>query len=214
MKSGFKFLLFLFIFNILLLTSFAQDNNKEYEIKPLSISLYTGISIPVAGEYYWNNVWESGYLLGGNVFKPLNNRILVGIRANFNYWLYNEKALTKNYPSTFELGEIKGYAGVTEIVPSIRIILYDENNKSNLFLQFGAGYFNMQGNYSFSGTQYNDDGTITYPADSKKFQYNSSGLNLGLGIKAGKVEVFPLYSVIFTPHEPTNFISLNVGYHF
>ena len=212
MKSGFKLLLILFFFNISLLSSFAQDSNSEYRIKSLCVTVYSGISVPIRGGNYWNQYWEYEYLVGGNVFVHLNNQILAGIRLNFNHWLNDENALAKNYPLI--VGQkISGDCNVIEIVPSLRIILSDEYNKSNLFLQFGGGYFYLEGNYPIAYIEYINNTNVisTY---NQTFNFNKPGVNLGLGIKAGKVEIFPLYSIMFTPHEPTQFITLNLGYHF
>ena len=213
--SGFRLLLLLFTFNISLLTSFAQNNDSDYQIKSSSVTLYSGISVPIRGGRYWNHNWEPEYLVGGNVFVHLNKRILAGIRFNFNHWLIHPNAVTEGYPSGIDWTVTTGHANVIEVVPSFRIILSDEYNKSNLFLQFGGGYFNLQGNYSIAGTQYDNNGNpINNFSNANTFHYNNLGLNLGLGIKAGRVEIFPLYSIMFTPQEPTNFITLNVGYHF
>jgi hypothetical protein len=201
---------------LLLLNTFAQDNSAEYQIKSMSVTLYTGISVPVRGIRYYNDGWEPEYLVGGNVFFHINNYLLAGIRVNFNHWLASPKGLTKNYPSSVDWTSIKGHANVIEIVPSFRIILSDEYNKTNLFLQFGGGFFNLQGTYLINGTILDNlsNSTAYYYIDNKTFHFNKAGLNLGLGIKAGKIEIFPLYSVIFTPEDPTHFVTLNLGYHF
>ena len=220
--SGFKFkvaniklCLLIVTFNISLSSAFAQNSTSEYQIKSLSVTLYSGISVPIKGTRYFNDNWEPEYLVGGNAFVHINNYLLVGLRCNFNHWLTNVSALTKNYPTNVDWTSIKGHVNVIEIVPSFRIILSDDYNKSNLFLQIGGGYFNIQGTYAIAGT-FQEIASIPafYYNDTKTFHFNEPGLNLGLGIKAGKVEIFPSYSLVFTPDDPTQFLTLNLGYHF
>jgi hypothetical protein len=217
-----RYFFLILLINLLVLTLSAQDNltdkkeNKpEYHHKLLTVSLYTGISAPLKGTDYWNGDWEPEYLLGGSIFTHINDYIMAGVRLNYNHWLDDEYSLTKKYPSETVWTTLSGHVNLIEIVPSFRIIMSDEYNKTYMFMQLGGGYYNMQGSYVIEGTIKMPDNTPAgYYYDTKTFNFNTAGFDLGLGIKSGLIEIMPMYNVMFTPKNPTHYFTLNFGVNF
>jgi hypothetical protein len=201
---------------------FAQDNNviSNYRIdyKPhpsFSLSIYTGISVPVKGDRYWNAVWSPNYLIGAGFFKYLDNDILFGLRLSYNHWIVDQYALTKDLPLGIEWAAIEGSSNTIEVVPSLRIILAEEYKKSNIFMQIGAGVFNIKGNYSYYGTlQYKEKYPPVIYSAEKKYEFTKAGIELGLGLKSGRVEILPIFNVVFSERNPTAYLSFNLGLTF
>ncbi len=101
-----------------------------------------------------------------------------------------------------------GSTSIIEILPSARYVFGPPLSPVKIFGQLGVGLYNWNSEFEFKNIDQTmeDDG-------------NDFGVALGLGIR-GKVGpipgliVLPMYHIIFTEDENTNYLALNVGVAF
>lgn len=153
-------------------------------------------------------------MFAGSVFAKVHKRLLLGLRLEYSHWLGDQYALTGDYPQTYEWAVIKAGADIIEVSPVARYILFSEYRKSNAFLQVGVGYYHIHGSYNLSGEYYDNKNNIIYINPNNSWNYSKAGISVGCGIKAGFVEILPLYNIIFTNQSCTQYLTLNVGLDF
>lgn len=182
---------------------------SQASFKPkASFSIGGGISSPVGeGSQYWN----SGISINANGFGYLSRNILLGGYISFNRWTPDENELVSELPNVGIDWDISGSAVILEIGPSIRIIgPWTETQSVNVFAQAGFGYYLIELDATVKGSYLG----VTYQESIEESQ-NKPGFNFGGGIILGKMggfrlEIFPLYRIIFTDDGNTNYFTVSV----
>ncbi len=169
----------------------------------ISISVHSGIAQPTDSE---QDVTAVGFNVGVKGFYHLNDHLWAGARLALNRW-------TPNLPGRdVKWLECKGSTMIIEVVPSVRYVVEIPETKDHLFTQAGVGFFMRKDQLELTGIR----GEITKTSESK----SGLGVNFGLGFDFKftdkmKVEVFPLYELIFDNIGKgtftTRFYSLNLG---
>lgn len=169
--------------------------------------------------------WVIGFHVGLNGFVPLflqNPHILVGGYYSYNRFTPDEVKLARNYE--YVDFDISGGISIFEFVPSIRILINPSEEKNSIFfMQTGIGHFHYVKNVKIKGTYTGKDFWGNeyryYTTENIKDSSDDIGISFGGGFtirKEGKLrfEILPLYHIIFTEEESTQYLTLSIGFKF
>lgn len=176
---------------------------------PVCFGLNGGIS-KARGE--GSEYWELGFAGGGHAFLRMSPNVWIGGRAAYNRWTPDEEELTSGYGVAGVDFDISGEATVIELVPSVRVVLPGTRAQGlNFFAQAGAGWYQMDFEATVKASFLK-----TTVEETVEFSDEEWGVNFGGGLMFGGTglcfEIFPLYNIIFTEDESTEYFSVNAGF--
>jgi hypothetical protein len=163
-----------------------------------------------------SDLWEKGATAGLNLFYPLTSYLFLGGRAAFGRWTLNRcQAAQALIPpgATVLSTESDGEFSIFELTPVVRLSK-DRFVWERLagFVQLGGGLYYIKFDAA-SIVQYSAGGTSrTVEAASDGSDYRG-GLNVGAGLsftvsKDSRLDIYPVYNVIFEEGDTTEYISL------
>ncbi len=180
-----------------------------------SISGSAGISKDV--RFFGSNEWNTGFCIGTDVFKGVNEKLFFGGHLMVHHWKVDVNSLADmvNEDNVTITGS-SGQATVVEIFPSARFLAIRQEG----FLagiQVGAGLVYFAGkkgsiSYSFQSAYSHGSGTLTL-TPSNPYPWTGIGLNLGIPVIIGKyLQIMPAYCLYLANGAiPYNHISLSAG---
>jgi hypothetical protein len=190
----------------------APEVEKKQESKPYSSSsletLYSiggGFAKAMGdGSEYIN----MGFSVNGDLFKKINNNVLIGGRLAYTYMSLNGDKLLEDMGYGDYDVSLEGNFSVFEIVPCIRFA--SSGPTSKFFGQVGFGYYMMKTKVTVSGGGESESNT---ESDDK------TGLHLSVGVclnqsSSSSIYLYPTYSRISTEGEATEFWSVNLCFMF
>lgn len=159
-----------------------------------------GLSMPVGDK---SDFYNSGFVIGFNMFYPWSERFHYGGRIAFNKWGVDDGGWTGN--------DIDGSSLIIEFVPMARYLFpNDDASTTTFFAQAGLGF------YRFSW-----DVDVTDAADITH-NHDGSDVNLGLCFGGGMILekgnrewiVQPMLNQVFTDGDSSTYLSITIGMAF
>ena len=163
------------------------------------------------------SLWKPGYVGGANLYLNPDRTLSFGIRLAFNKWTIDGYGWTKEYidynSKSFSPETAKGSQIFVEIIPALRIKLYDKIQVIKFFIHCGAGFFvsYIDGVFVWAHTINYDE----WQGDHVNNYFDESvGVQLGPSITfAGRIEVSYLYNM-YLDDDWYNFSTANIGFIF
>jgi len=159
-----------------------------------------------------HNYWNPGIGVSVGAFYPVHPYILLGGHFLFNRWTPAES------PPNGIIGtgwRSSGSAWFYSIYPAIRVTTSkDCSDNFWMFFHLGAGLTIIRSSAELEITPVIPGGISTY-ADLVDSQ-SRAGINLGAGCNINinesvGLELLPLYNIVFTPDEVTEYFSASIG---
>lgn len=200
-----KKIIFVLVLSLLFIFNLAWAQNKT-----MIGLLGGGISkLSSDGSEYWN----MGFNISGEFFQEFSENLLIGGRVAYNRWSPNEDKLKSDFAGNSGLDlSVSGSASIAELVPSVRFFPSSGKEQQKYFFgQIGAGLYLIKMDADVSGSYNGNYATVSIDDSDSKF-----GINVGVGIIIGgseniKFTVYPMFNMIFTEEETTNYFTVNLG---
>lgn len=156
--------------------------------------------------------FNTGFVVGGHGFLAVTPNLLIGARAAYNRWGIDEFEVSQDFPDVIN-PDVDGATHVIELLPAARLMsdLYDW--PFNIFAHAAVGVYIRTQHASLEGQS--ADG-VDVDIDLFDETDGRLGLQAGGGISLGRVdgltvELYPLYNLIFSGKNLSQYMTANVG---
>ena len=176
-----------------------QDSGSGSFFDDIVCIVDAGLSMPL-GDI--SDFYNSGFVVGFNVFYPWSERFHYGGRIAFNKWGVDDGGWTGT--------DIDGSSLMIEFVPMARyLFLNDDASTTTFFAQAGLGFYR----FSF-------DVDVTHESETQNF--DDSDINLGLCFGGGMILekgnrewiIQPMLNQVFTDGNSSTYLSITFGMAF
>jgi hypothetical protein len=197
-KKVAKRIILLAVASLLVLSPMSGARAESFLSKTL-FEVDAGLSMPTGN---LSDFYSLGFVIGATGFYPYSDRIHYGFRFAFNKWGIDDGGWRGT--------DIDGSVSMMEFVPQVRYIFPTaETSKMGFFAQGGIGFY-----------RYAYDVDITY--DSDTHTVDGSDFDLGLCLGGGVTLdqggrtwlITPMYHIVFTEGDSSNYLTLTLGMAF